>query len=290
MEGAQRLTEQLLQIAEANVPTRFLKISKSTHPWLTERGEEAVRRKHAAQGTEQEAEAARECSNILMDEHYDFVWKMQTKLLEAKPSLKNWWSNVRRLTDRKQRVSNIPALKQGTEWILEAEEKANCFANAFESKNVMIEAEVNEYSEIPCVHPTFYCGPPTIEATEAALKALDEDSALGPDLLPTRILKQCAHALAPILHTLIIAILKFGEWPTLWTIHWVVPLFKRKSVYDPGNYRGIHLTSQISKVVERVIASLFVPQLILTGAFGRNQFAYMPERGARDALAQLALT
>ena len=122
------------------------------------------------------------------------------------------------------------------------------------------------------------------------MKALDEDSALGPDLLPTRILKQCAHALAPILHTLIIAILTFGEWPTLWTIHWVVPLFKRKSVYDPGNYRGIHLTSQISKVVERVIASLFVPQLILTGAFGRNQFAYMPERGARDALAQLVLT
>ena len=98
-EGAQRLTEQLLQIAEDNIPKRFLKISKSTHPWLTEPGEEAVRRKHAAQGTEQEAEAARECSDILMDEHYDFVRKMQTKLLEAKPSSKNWWSNVRRLTD-----------------------------------------------------------------------------------------------------------------------------------------------------------------------------------------------
>ena len=53
--------------------------------------------------------------------------------------------------------------------ILEAEEKANCFANAFELKNVMIDAEVKEYSEVPYVHPTFFCGLPTIEATEKAL-------------------------------------------------------------------------------------------------------------------------
>ena len=215
---------------------------------------------------------------------------MKQKLMDAKPSSKTWWANARRLTDRKQRVSNIPALKRGTEWILEAEEKANCFANAFESKNNMIDAEINEYSEVPNVHPTFFCGMPTIEATEATLKSLDEDSALGPDKVPTRILKRCAHALAPVLHKLIIRILTFGEWPMLWMVHWVVPLHKRKSVYDTGNYRGIHLTSQISKVAERIIASLFVPQLIFTGAYGRNQFAYMPERGARDALAQLVLT
>ena len=39
-----------------------------------------------------------------------------------------------------------------------------------------------------------------------------------------------------------------------------------------------------------MIASLLVPQLISTGAFGRNQFAYMLERNARDGLAQLVLT
>ena len=50
------------------------------------------------------------------------------------------------------------------------------------------------------------------------------------------------------------------------------------------------MTSQISKDAERVIAALFVPQLICSGTFGRNQFAYIPERGARDALAQLVLT
>ena len=101
-------------------------------------------------------------------------------------------------------------MKRWTEWILDAEDKANCFASAFEAKNIMIDAEVNEYSEIPYVHSTFVCGMPTIEATENALKTLDEDSALGPDMIPTRILKRCAHALAASLHKQTIAILSFG--------------------------------------------------------------------------------
>ena len=172
--------------------------------------------------------------------------------------------------DKKQRVSNIPALKLGAEWILEPEENANCFVSSFEAKNIMSDAEANEYSEIAYTHPIFFCGLPTVEATEKELASLDEDSALGPDLVPTRILKRCAKVLAPILHLLLLAILTFGEWPTLWMEHWVVPLFKRKSVFDTENYRGIHLTSQISKVAERVIAFLFVPQLIGNGAYGQN--------------------
>ena len=154
----------------------------------------------------------------------------------------------------------------------------------------MTDEETNEYSDIACVHPIFFCGLPTVEAVEKALASLDEDTANGPDLVPTRILKLCARVLAPALHLLILASLKFGEWPTIWGGHWIVLMYKKQSVYDPNNYRGIHLTSQINKVAERVIAAVFVPQLICSGAFGRNQFAYMPERRARDALAQLVLT
>ena len=72
-EGAKRFTEELLRITEKNIPRRSASIRKTTHPWLTERSEEAVRRKHEAQGTEQEAAAACECSDIRFEEHYDFV-------------------------------------------------------------------------------------------------------------------------------------------------------------------------------------------------------------------------
>ena len=52
-----------------------------------------------------------------------------------------------------------------------------------------------------------------------------------------------------------------------------------------GVYRGIHLTSQLSKVVERLLGKLFQDFFEKTGAYGPNQFAYMKGRGSRDALA-----
>ena len=48
------------------------------------------------------------------------------------------------------------------------------------------------------------------------------------------------------------------------------------------------MTAQITKLVERLLASLFVPQLSRF-AFGDHQFAYRKEHGARDALALYVL-
>ena len=42
--------------------------------------------------------------------------------------------------------------------------------------------------------------------------------------------------------------------------------------------------------MERLLRPLFFPYLIRTNAFGENQFAHTPGRGARDALAHLVLT
>ena len=67
----------------------------------------------------------------------------------------------------------------------------------------------------------------------------------------------------------------------------MVPLYKKNNVYQSKNYRGIHLTTQLSKVVERLLITLYVPHLTATLGFGPNQFAYTKKRGARDALAML---
>lgn len=75
----------------------------------------------------------------------------------------------------------------------------------------------------------------------------------------------------------------------LWCEHWVYPLCKRFAVNDTDNYRGIQLTAQLSKVVERILAQLFVPRLDRLGAYGSNQFAYCRGRGARDAALHFIL-
>ncbi len=63
-----------------------------------------------------------------------------------------------------------------------------------------------------------------------------------------------------------------------------LPLFKRRSKSDPRNYRGIQLTAQLSKAMERFIGGLLLSFLSATIAYGPNQFAYTLGRGARDAI------
>ncbi len=84
-------------------------------------------------------------------------------------------------------------------------------------------------------------------------------------------------------------ILRTGRWPELYTLHWVACLHKKKCVSDPKNYRGVHMTAQLAKVLERLIGLIFLPVLSCEKSIGENQFVYVKERGARDAVAYLVL-
>ena len=114
------------------------------------------------------------------------------------------------------------------------------------------------------------------------------NSGTGPDMLPARILKFCAEELAVAVLKLAERILETGIWPDGWREHWIVPIYKRKAVYKAIHYRGVHLTAQLSKVVERLFLLLLMPYVSRWNLAGINQFAYTKKRGARDVLALLA--
>ena len=88
---------------------------------------------------------------------------------------------------------------------------------------------------------------------------------------------------------LAIKILESGVWPDCWREHWVVPIYKRKAVYKPQNYRWVHLTAQLSKVIERLMLLQLTPHVTKWTLGGVNQFAYTKKRDSRDVLAILAV-
>ena len=114
-------------------------------------------------------------------------------------------------------------------------------------------------------------------------------SGTGPDDLPARILKMCAKQMALPIALLTFRIIGTGHWPEIWLTHWIVPIYKRDKVFRSKNYRGVHLTAQMSKVIERLVKTLLDPYLERTIAYGENKFAYRKQRGARDALALLVI-
>ena len=59
---------------------------------------------------------------------------------------------------------------------------------------------------------------------------MKEDSATGPDMLPTKILRECADVLAKPFRMMALLILHQGVWPKAWMKHWIVPR-SRKARY-----------------------------------------------------------
>jgi len=102
-----------------------------------------------------------------------------------------------------------------------------------------------------------------------------------------RILKKIRWKIANPLAILFRRILVEGCWPAIWKFHWICPIFKKGSIYCAANYRGVHLTTLLSKICERVVGSPVIDLLLTRNAFGLHQWAYTKKRSALDMLAYL---
>ena len=99
----------------------------------------------------------------------------------------------------------------------------------------------------------------TVDDVLCILKGIDTSKASGPDLIPGRLLKECANEIAPSLTQIINYSLCIGALPREWKLANVLPIFKKGDVNDVINYRPISLLSLVEKVVERVVCNKFYP-------------------------------
>ena len=285
-DAATVFSRELLRLVKRHVPSRTVATKKSSHPWLTDRCAEAVAAKLASVGTPSFEAKRDECSAILREEYERYIQKTKAELEEFAPSSKRWWSISNSLLRKAQSVSAIPSLKRrdGT-WATTASEKATVLQETFVAKSVLPPKVVNEFTpfEADPILVDHVLSVETVD-TEPVLKKLHFESGTGPDQISTRVLRNCASVLAEPVALLCNIIVDQGEWPQVWRQHWVCPIHKRKSKADPENYRGVHLTSQLSKVCERVLGSNFQRYFEVSGKYGPRQFAYMKGRGHRDAL------
>ena len=107
---------------------------------------------------------------------------------------------------------------------------------------------------------------------ERLFRKLKFDVATGTDNIPARILIFIGPFIAIPFTRLVQRMLQEGVWPDEWRDHRLVPLFNCDAYFRAGNYRGIHITTILSKIAERLIAHRLAPLLQLHG-FGPNQWA-----------------
>ena len=285
--AVETFTRHVLNTSRAFIPYRRLRERKSTHPWITPACEAAVRKKIAAEGCPHYEDECRRCSAVLSAAYTHYMRRVRDRLANLPRGSKAWWKWNRVLLNKSRKTACVPPLRTNAgQWVLDAKGKADLFAQTFASKSMLPSGPAGDVIGEPDQHVSCFLVS-RLRWTARILKDIREDSATGPDGLPGRILKRCYSVLGVPITKLARRMLHEGVWPRAWRVHWLVPLYKHGSVHNAGKYRGIHLTTVLSKTVERVIGMQLVSFFRRSNAYGSSQWAYRPGHSCRDLVTLL---
>ena len=163
--------------------------------------------------------------------------------------------------NRKVKLSPIPIHKEDSTWSFDPKAKQDAFARTFASKSVLpaevIDTAFFDVSDVKFQNlVVFRC-----RACRRSLKKLYESEAIGHDKTSAQILKHLADCLAILSTRLCRRLFYEGCWSSAWKYHLIVPIFKKGAAFMPGNYRGVHLTTVLSKIAEEMISINLMPLL-----------------------------
>ena len=114
---------------------------------------------------------------------------------------------------------------------------------------------------------------------EAVLKKLEEtDPAPGDDSIHPVILRKLAQQMAKPLSMMFTSSLKSSQIPQDWRLANVTPIFKKGSKKLASNYRPISLTSQVCKIMEKLIKGRIVDHLNANSLINDSQHGFTAGR------------
>ena len=206
-----------MELAQSFIPRKTIYESISSHPWINQTCLELISEKKAAWNTPDFHKKAEVCSRGLFREYLSYVQRTKTELAKLRRGSKQWWSLSKRLMNKAGSSTDIPALKRSdSSWARSPEEKADLFADTFSSKWILPNLVINGYTEDVTDNLLGdYFIPIRSGKAKFFLASLDSSSGTGPDLLPTRLLKELAAQLAVPFAKLTRSIIKYGRWPFL---------------------------------------------------------------------------
>ena len=127
-------------------------------------------------------------------------------------------------------------------------------------------------------------GPPipiTLDMVKKALGKMSSGKAAGPSGIVVEMIHAAGDTAVSMIRDLAVSIIKDGKVPADWEESFIVCLYKGKGdALDRGNYRGLKLTEQVMKILERIIDSVIRGMVSIDD----SQFGFVPGRGTTDAI------
>jgi hypothetical protein len=178
---------------------------------------------------------------------------------------------------KKQQAVGVATLKSKDRLATTAADKAAVLNEQYQSVFTQ-----EDRSNMPNLGPSNIPDIPKLEFStvgiEHLLKSIDPRKANGPDLIPTRVLKECAEEIAPYLRIIYEQSFVTGEVPQDWTTANVTAIYKKGDRSTPSNYRPVSLTCVPCKLMEHIIYSHIMAHLNDHSILSDNQHGFRKNR------------
>ena len=120
-----------------------------------------------------------------------------------------------------------------------------------------------------------------IDMVKKAIFKMKSGKVTGPSGVVVEMTRAAGNTGATLILDLAIAIIRDGKAPADWVQSFNVCLYMGKGdALDRGNYRGLKLTEQAMKGIERIADSLIRQMMSIDD----SQFGFVPGRGTTDAI------
>ena len=125
-----------------------------------------------------------------------------------------------------------------------------------------------------------------VAGVEKLLGELKIHKATGPDGVPSRILQECAHEIAPALSIIFQLSLSTGFLPDPWRQANISPIFKKGDRTKPSNYRPVSLTCICCKILEHILHSNIMSHLDSHNILTDRQHGFRTQHSCNTQLIQ----
>ena len=110
------------------------------------------------------------------------------------------------------------------------------------------------------------------------LKALKRDTASGPDNMIPRVLIEIQNEIVQPLSKIFSFSLQYSDLPADWRDALVIPIFKKGSKREAGNYRPVSPTSVVCKMMETILRDKIMNHLLTNKLISDAQYGFLPGR------------
>lgn len=200
--------------------------------------------------------------------------------IQRKSITKRFWTYI---NSKRKDTSGISVLRDsnGNE-ITDATQKANILNEQYNS------VFTDEDPTLPTLGPCQIPAMPNItintNGINKLLTGLNPAKASGPDLIPTRVLKECSDIISPYLQIIFQQSIDAGTAPSDWKHANVSAIYKKGRRDEAVNYRPVSLTSVPCKIMEHIIFHHVMDHFDLHNILANHQHGFRAKHSCETQL------